>query len=468
MQPVEATERSFWQSLREAVAGTSQDYTEVPLRRAIWLLSVPMVLEMCMESLFGIVDIFWLSKLGKHSMAAVALTESTMMILFAIAMGLSMGTTAIVSRRIGEKKMEEASVAASQSLFAGLAVSLVVSAIGAVFAPDLLALMHADPEVIRVGAGYTRTIYAGSVTIFLLFLLNAVFRGAGDASVAMRSLWLANAVNILLNPLLIFGIGPFPELGVTGSAVGTTIGRGCGVAFQLWMLFHGGGRVALSARHMRIDGEVMRRLIGLSASGAFQYLLPTASWTFMVRFAAEFGSASVAAYGLAIRIVIFVILPSWGLSNAAATLVGQNLGAGKPDRAETAAWRTGLYNTLFLGGVGLIFILFAEPIIRTFTADESVVPIAATALRIFSTGNMFYAYGMVLTQSFNGAGDTRTPTILTVIAYWLTQIPLAWALAFGMKLEQTGVFLAVVFSEGLLALMSIVLFRKGKWKEQKV
>lgn len=465
---VDDQQKSWWKSLVEAVAGTSQDYTEVPLHRAIWLLAVPMVLEMCMESLFGIVDIFWVSKLGKDAMAAVALTESTLTILFGLALGLSMGTTAIVARRIGEKKPEDASAAAAQALFAGLIVSGIVSITGAILAPQILSWMHADANVVRTGLSYSRIIYGGSSTIFLLFLLNAIFRGAGDAHVAMRSLWLANAVNIVLNPLLIFGLGPFPELGVSGSAIGTTIGRGCGVLYQLWMLFTGNGRVALAPRHLKIDGEIMRRLIGLSAGGTVQYLLPTASWTVMVRFAAEFGSAAVAAYGLAIRIIVFLILPSWGLANAAATLVGQNLGAGKPERAETAAWRAGYYNMMFLGSVGLVFLAFAPQIIRTFTQDPSVIEIAVVALRVFCTGNIFYAYGMVLTQAFNGAGDTTTPTMLNVIAYWLVQLPLAWVLSFPVDLHQTGVFLAVVFSEALLALLSIVLFRKGNWKEQVV
>jgi putative MATE family efflux protein len=461
--------QGLWSSLREAVSGShGRDFTKGSIDRAIFMLSVPMVLEMCMESLFGIVDIFFVAKLGKEAMAAAALTESTLTLLFAVAMGLSMGTTAIIARRIGEKNYEDAGVAAAQSLIAGTAISVVIGIVGAWQAPNLLRAMGAEPEVVRVGTTYTRTIYGGSATIFLLFLLNAVFRGSGDAAVAMRSLWLANGINILLNPVLIFGLGPFPELGVAGSAVGTTIGRGCGVLYQLFILFSGNGRVSLRWRDMRLVPEVMRKLIALSLGGMFQYIVPMGSWTFLIRMAASFGTAAVAGYALAVRIIIFLILPSWGMSNAAATLVGQNLGAGEPQRAEASAWRAGFFNMLFLGSVGVGFLIWAPELVALFVSDPEVISVAAAALRIFSAGNVFYAYGMVMTQAFNGAGDTYTPTMINLLCYWVFQIPLAAALAFPLAIGFNGIFYAVPAAEFALAALSIWMFRKGKWKSQKV
>ena len=457
--------KSIWSSLREAIRGSSnRDYTSGSIDRAIFMLSVPMVLEMCMESLFGVVDIFWVAKLGKDAMTAAALTEATLAILFAVAMGLSMGTTAIVARRTGEKRPEEASVAAVQGILAAAAVSVVVGILGLLYAPNILQLMGASPHVVEQGQGFTRTIYGGSASILLLFLLNAVFRGSGDAATAMRSLWLANAINIVLNPLLIFGIGPIPAMGVTGSAVGTTIGRGTGVLYQLFILFRGQGRIKIGAGQFRLDRPVMGRLLKLSLGGLFQYLIPTGSWTALVRMTATFGSASVAGYSLAVRILIFALLPSWGMSNAAATLVGQNLGAGKPDRAEASAWRAGFCNMVFLGIVGALFLIFAPLLVGWFVQDNDVRPVAITALRLFATGNMFYAYGMVLAQSFSGAGDTRTPTYINFCCYWMFQIPLAYVLAFKVGLETAGVLLAVPIAEAALAATSIVLFRRGKWK----
>jgi len=460
---------SLWASLREAIRGSSsRDYTSGSIDRAIFMLSVPMVLEMCMESLFGVVDIFWVAKLGKDAMTAAALTEATLAILFAVAMGLSMGTTAIVARRTGEKRPEEASVAAVQGILAATGVSVVVGILGLLYAPHILELMGASTAVIEQGSGFTRTIYGGSASILLLFLLNAVFRGSGDAATAMRSLWLANAINIVLNPLLIFGIGPFPRLGVTGSALGTTIGRGTGVLFQLFILFRGQGRIKIGAGQFRLDPPVMGRLLKLSLGGLFQYLIPTGSWTALVRMTATFGSASVAGYSLAVRILIFALLPSWGMSNAAATLVGQNLGAGKPDRAEKSAWRAGFCNMIFLGIVGALFLIFAPLLVGWFVYDPEVKGIAINALRLFATGNIFYAYGMVLAQSFSGAGDTRTPTYINFFCYWMFQIPLAYVLAFKVGLETTGVLLAVPIAESALAATSIVLFRRGKWKLKEV
>lgn len=468
-QPQPAGSKSLLRSLFEAIRGSSsRDYTSGSIDRAIFMLSVPMVLEMCMESLFGVVDIFWVAKLGKDAMTAAALTEATLAILFAVAMGLSMGTTAIVARRTGEKRPEEVGVAAVQGILAAVAVSVVVGVLGYLFAAQILELMGASPAVVEQGQSYTRTIYGGTVTIMLLFLLNAVFRGSGDASTAMRSLWLANGINIVLNPLLIFGIGPFPAMGVTGSAMGTNIGRGVGVLFQLFILFQGRGRVKIGAGQLRLDLEVMGRLLKLSLGAFVQYLIPTGSWTALVRMAATFGSGSVAGYSLAVRILIFAVLPSWGMSNAAATLVGQNLGAGKPERAEQSAWRTAFCNMVFLGIVGVLFLVFAPLIVGWFVYDEEVKAVAITGLRLFAAGNIFYAYGMVLAQSFGGAGDTRTPTLINFFCYWMFQIPLAYALAFPLGLKTTGVLLAVPIAESALAAISIVLFRRGTWKLKKV
>lgn len=459
---------SLWSSLREAIMGSSQDFTEGHISRAIVLLAVPMVLEMCMESLFGVVDVFWVSRLGADAVATVGLTETALTLVFVIALGLSMGATALVARRMGEKDEKAAGLVAVQAMIIGLLVAATTAIFGYFFAPNLLRIMGASDNVVKIGSGYTRMILSGSATIFLLFLINAVFRGAGDAAIAMRVLWLANFVNICLNPCLIFGLGPFPRLGVTGSAVGTTIGRGVGVLLQLWVLTSGRGRLVVHASQLKVDLFVMWRLIRLSLNAIFQYLVQMASWIGMVRIIATFGSAATAAYTVAFKVIVFAILPSWGMSNAAATLVGQNLGAGKPSRAETSVWRTGLYNMVFLGSIGLLFVIFAHQIIGLFTTDPVVAPLAVSALRLFSYGNISYSYGMVITAAFNGAGDTATPTSLNLICFWLCQIPLAWALAFHTGLGPNGVYAAVVISDSLLAALGILLFRRGKWKQVKV
>jgi putative MATE family efflux protein len=458
----------IWSSLREAVMGSSQDFTEGSISRAIVLLAVPMVLEMCMESLFGVVDVFWVSRLGADAVATVGLTETALTLIFVIALGLSMGATALVARRMGEKDERAAGLVAVQAILIGLVVSATTAIFGYHFAPNLLHIMGGSDSVVKLGSGYTRMILSGSVTIFLLFLINAVFRGAGDAAIAMRVLWIANIVNICLNPCLIFGLGPFPRLGVTGSAVGTTIGRGIGVLLQLWVLTSGRGRLAVHASQLRADFLIIWRLIRLSLNAMFQYMVQMASWIGMVRIIASFGSDATAAYTVAFKVIIFAILPSWGMSNAAATLVGQNLGAGKPSRAESSVWRTSLYNMLFLGVIGLLFIAFAPQIIALFTSDPMVAPLAVSALRLFSCGNISYSYGMVITAAFNGAGDTATPTVLNLICFWLCQIPLAWALAFHTGLGPNGVYVAVVLSDSLLAALGILLFRRGKWKQVKV
>lgn len=460
--------RSWLADVRVAVAGTEQDFTEGSVPRAITLLAVPMVLEMGMESVFGAVDVFFVSSLGPDAVAAVGVTEALLTILFAIAMGLSLSTTAMVARRIGEKDAEAAAQVAVQSIALGLAIALATGAAGALLAPRLLSAMGAPAAAIEAGAGYTAWMLGGNATILLLFLINAIFRGAGDAAIAMRALWLANLVNIVLDPCLIFGLGPFPELGVTGAAVATNIGRGTGVAYQLYRLSRADARVTVARRHLRLAPEVMWRLLRLSLGGVGQFLIATASWLGLVRILTPFGSAALAGYTIALRIIVVTILPSWGMSNAAATLVGQNLGAGKPERAERSVWLTGLYNMVFLALVAVVFIAFAEPLIRVFSREPEVVAVGADCLRLISYGYVFYAYGMVMVQAFNGAGDTVTPTWINLFCYWLFQIPLAWALARTAGLGPRGVFLAITIAESLIAVVGVLWFRKGRWKTRAV
>jgi len=454
--------------VREAVVGSKQDFTEGPIGPAIFLLAVPMVLEMMMESLFGVVNVFWVAHLGKEATATVGITESLLTMVFAVAMGLSMATTATVARRIGEKDHQGASVAAVQSIILGVVTSIPVGIIAIAFTPEMFRLMGASDGVIGNGTGYARVILGGNIVIMQLFLINAVFRGAGDASIAMRVLWIANVINLVLDPCLIFGLGPFPRLGVTGSSIATTIGRGTGVLFQLWFLFGGRGRVKVDIRSFRLNVEVMTRMVRISLGGMFQFLVATASWLGLVRIVAVFGDEAIAGYTVALRIIIFAILPSWGMSNAAATLVGQNLGAGKPDRAERSVWVTGFANMCFLALVAIIFVTFAEPLIGIFTTDAAVVPYGVSALRFISYGYIFYAYGMVMVQSFNGAGDTNTPTVINLCCYWLFQIPLAYSLAIPFGFGANGVFVAITISESLLAVVAVAIFRRGKWKTQRV
>ena len=454
--------------LREAVGGSTQDFTEGPIGRAIVLLSVPMILEMVMESLFGIVNVFYVARLGAEAIATVGLTESMLTIIFGIAIGLSMATTATVARRTGEKDPEGAAVAAVQSIIIGVLISLPVAVVGILYAPALLRLMGAEAGVVGTGSSYAAIILGGNVCIMLLFLINAIFRGAGDAATAMRSLWLANIVNIILDPCFIFGLGPFPELGVTGSAIATTIGRGTGVAFQLWVLLSGRSRIEVSRKHLRLDLPVLLKLMRISVGGMFQFLVATASWLGLTRIIALFGSAALAGYTLSLRILIFAMLPSWGMSNAAATLVGQNLGAGKPERAERSVRLAGMSNVVFLAVVALVFVIFTERIIGIFTTDAGVIAYGVSSLRIVSYGFIFYGYGMVMVQAFNGAGDTFTPTVINLFCYWLFQIPLAYMLAIHFDLGASGVFMAIPIAESLLTVLAIIFFRRGRWKAQQV
>ncbi len=463
------TQPGLLQSLRDAILGDPhRDFTTGPIGRAITLLAIPMVLEMMMESLFAVVDVFWVAHLGPDAVATVGFTESLLTLLYSVALGLSIATTATVARRIGEKNREAAGEVASQALILGFAIAIVLGISGAIFAPDLLRVMGASTSVIASGTGYTRAIYGGSGTVLLLFLLNGVFRGAGDAAIAMRVLWTANMINIVLNPCLIFGLGPFPKMGVTGSGVGTTIGRGCGVLLQLYFLAGGKSRVTVIAHKIKPSLSLMLQLLRLSVGGTFQYLVGASSWIFLVRMNASFGSAAIAGYTLALRVIMFALLPSWGMASAAATLVGQNLGAGKPDRAEQSVWRAGLYNMYFLGVVAVTFVTFARQIVEIFTTDPQIVPMAASTLRIVAYGYIFYAWGMVISQSFNGAGDTTTPTILNLICFWAWQIPLAWFLAFKAGMGPDGIFTAIAVAQSTLAVASILVFRRGTWKTQRI
>ena len=467
-QHLHAPPLSFWSSVREALRGSHHDYTTGSLNRSILLLAVPMVLEMVLESLFAVVDVFWVGRLGANAVATVGLTESLLALVFAIGLGLALSTTAMVARRIGEKDPEDAAIAGVQAIVLGLAISLVMGIPAGFYAPELLKLMGASPAIVAEGSGYARIALGGCGAIVMLFLNNAIFRGAGDAAIAMRLLWVSNIINLILDPLLIFGIGPFPRMGVTGAALATFTGRSIGVLYQFYRLMKGSERIRVLTRHVRIHMEVMVRLLRVSLTGMLQFAIANASWIFLVRIVALFGPASVAGYTVAIRIVVFFILPAWGLSNAAATLVGQNLGARRPERAEQAVWRTGLYNMLFLGTIGIFFIVFATPVVKVFVDDPAVIPIAALALRTFACGNVGYAYGMVMLQAFNGAGDTFTPTLVNFFGFWVLELPLAWVLAVSMRVRAEGAFLAIVVAECSMAVAGIVLFRRGRWKKQQI
>jgi MATE family, multidrug efflux pump len=461
-------EKGLWSSAGDALRGSHQDYTTGNLNRAIFLLAVPMVLEMVLESLFAIVDVFWVGRLGANAVATVGLTESMLALVFAVGMGLSLSTTAMVARRIGEKDPEDAAISGMQAIILGLLVSLIMGIPAGIYAPRLLALMGASPAIVASGSGYARIALGGCGAIIMLFLNNAIFRGAGDAAIAMRLLWVSNIINLVLDPCLIFGIGPFPHLGVTGAAAATFTGRSIGVLYQFYRLLKGTERIHVLLRHVRVNFEVLWRLLRVSFTGILQFTIANASWIGLVRIISLFGSAAVAGYTIAIRIFVFFILPSWGLSNAAATLVGQNLGARHPDRAEKAVWRTGFYNMLFLGSIGVFFIIFATPCVRLFTNDPQVVPLAAGALRTLSCGNIAYAYGMVMLQAFNGAGDTITPTIVNFFGFWVMELPLAYWLSTRTALHSQGAFLSIVLAEAAIAGSSMILFRRGRWKTQRI
>jgi len=465
---VSPSSQSWWSNIREALRGSQRDYTQGPIGTAIIILAIPMVLEMIMESVFALVDIFFVIKLGADAAATVGLTEAIITLIYAIAMGLSIGAAATVARRIGEQDRDGAAHAAAQSLLVGLAVALVLGISGVLFAPRLLALLGGSPGVISGGTNYARIMLGGNLVIVMLYLINAIFRGAGDAAIAMRVLWLANGINILLGPCLIFGVGPFPKLGVTGAAIATTIGRGIGALYAFSRLIGRGSRVEIRLSHFKLDLKVMARLVKLSASGTFQVLVGMASWIGLMVIVSRFGSNAVAGYTVGIRVVVFALLPSFGMSNAAATMVGQALGAGDPERAERSVWLAGRYNVYFLGVVGLLFFAFAPSLIGFFTEDPGIVPYGISCLRIVSCGFVFYAYGMVLTGSFNGAGDTWTPTKINLFVFWLWEIPMAYVLAIHFGMGPSGVFWAITIAFSSLAVISAVLFKRGRWRTRSV
>ncbi|GAB3273778.1 MATE family efflux transporter [Larkinella harenae] len=458
----------FFRLLMAALRGSEGHYTSGSINRAIFMLSVPMVLEMVMESLFAIVDVFFVARISTEAVATVGLTESVLTVVYSIAIGLSTAATALVSRRVGEGNAREAGKSVAQVILVSLAIAVTVGIPGAVFANDILRLMGADEHLIANGSGFTRLIFASSPAIVLLYTLSGCLRGAGEASTAMRSLWIANGFNIVLCPLFIFGWGPIPEMGVIGSAVATTIGRSAGAFYQLRKLMRNGRSVKVDRADFLPDTAIIRNLLSIAAGGTAQFLVGSASWVFLTRILSTFGSDVVAGYTIAIRIMIFTIMPSWGMANAAATLVGQNLGAQKPDRAETSAWRAAFCNMVFLLTVGIVFYIGSAEIVGFFNRDPKVVDIAVQCLRIFCLGYVFFAYGMVISQALNGAGDTRTPTLINVVCFWLIEIPLAYLLANTLGWGPEGVFWSVAFSESLLAVIAVLVFRRGRWKLVRV
>ena len=466
--PETTAEVGFWRSVRQALRGEQFDYTAVTLNRAVLLLAVPMVMEMIMESLFAVVDVFWVSRLGKEAIAVVGLTESVMTLIYAVAFGISFSATAVVSRRIGEKNPELAARAAGQILMLGVTLAAGLGVVAGFFATDILRLMGADESIVARGSGYARMMFGGNVTVFMIFLINAIFRGAGDAVIAMRTLWLANGLNILLGPCFIFGLGPLPELGVLGAAIATNIGRGTGVLYQLWHLTGRPGRVRLRLTHLTPDLRILLGVLKTSGNGIAQLLISTTSWVGLFKILALFGSPVLAGYTIAFRVVIFALMPAWGLANAGATLVGQNLGAGKPERAEAAVKIALRFNMFFLGLVGAIFVIFSRQLIGLFTTDPDVFAHGVRVLWIVSLAFPIYAAGMCLEATFNGSGDTWTPTRLNFFCFWLGQVPLAWVLAVPIGLGPLGVYIAIPVSFSVLTFWSAVLFRRGKWKLQKV
>lgn len=453
---------------RQAVAGSEQDYTVGSIRKAVFLLAIPMIMEMMMESVFAVVDIFFVGKLGNEAVATVGLTESVLSLVYSVAIGLSMAATALVARRVGEKNFSEAAHAGMQTILFSLVLSAVIAVAGITSASSVLHLMGASDKMIADNIAYTRIVFGGNVVIMLLFLINGIFRGAGDASIAMRSLWIGNIANIILCPLLIYGYGPIPGFGLKGAAIATTLGRGMGVLYQLYRLFIRKGLLSFYLHQLKPHKELLTQIVKIGSTGTIQFLVSSASWIFLARLMAGFHEAAMAGYQIAIRLLIFFLLPAWGLSNAAATLTGQNLGAGKPDRAEKSVWTTTLYNVIFMLSVSGFFFLFGEPVVNFMNSDVHARAYALQALRIISTGYVFFGVGMVMLTAFNGAGDTRTPTIVNLVGFWLFQIPLAWVLSKYYIKEPKAIFIAIVISQFVTALLSLYLFKKGRWKTVKV
>jgi putative MATE family efflux protein len=459
---------STWQALKDAIRGSEADYTKIDLKRAIFLLAVPMILELIMESTFAVVDIYFVSQLGASATATVGLTETYLFLLYSLAMGLAMAVTAIIARRIGEQKKEDAGTAAIQSIFLGLLCSIPFTIAGIFFAQELLTLMGADAWSIEHGYGYTQWMLGGNIVIVLLFVINAIYRGAGDAAIAMRVLWIANGINILLDPLLIFGWGPIPGFGIEGAAMATTIGRGTGVLIQMWTLFKGGKHIRVKLSQLYWDGKTILNIVRTSLGGVGQMIVAMTSWIFLMRILADVGSEAVAGSTIAIRIMMFTLMPAWGLSNAAATLVGQNLGAGNPERAESSVWKIGFYNMIFLVLVSVVYFIYNESLMSIFTDDARVIAIGAEWLQILSYSYFVYGWWMVSSQAFNGAGDTKTPTKINLVFFWLIQIPLSYFLAITQGWQQSGVFWGVFISETSVGLFTLWLFSRGGWKTVKV
>lgn len=456
---------SFFRLLKQAIRGGEENFTEGSIDRAIFLLSVPMVLEMLMESLFAVVDIFFVSRLGDNdAIATIGLTESVLTIIYSLAMGISMGATAMVARRVGEKDVPAAQVAAAQAIYIGVGLSLIISVVGVFFATDILHLMGASDSLIANNSGYTRLMLCGNITIVMLFIINGIFRGAGNAAIAMRSLIISNSLNIALAPVFILVL----KMGVQGAAVATMIGRGTGVIYQVYHLTKGKGLIRLNVSNLAVRWDIIWRLIKVSAGGTGQFIIASASWIFLVRIISTFGSAALAGYTIGIRVIVFAIMPAWGMANAAATLVGQNLGAGLPERAEKSVYRSAFLNMIFLGIVTIVFYTLAGPIVGIYTDDPAVLQSGMQCLQIVSLGYVFYAYGMVIIQSFNGAGDTLTPTILNVFGFWLFQIPFAYLMAIELDFRTTGAYIAIVSAESAMAIAAIIIFRRGKWKNVKI
>lgn len=460
--------KNFWENLLDAIKGTESDYTSISIRKAIFLLAIPMILELIMESTFAVVDIYFVGKLGASAIATVGLTETYLFILYSVAMGLATAVTAIIARRTGEKKTNESAVAASQSIILGLIAAIPLTIGGLFYSKELLMLMGADTWSIANGYHYTKWMLGGNVVIVLLFVINAIFRGAGDAAIAMRILWIANIFNMILDPILIFGWGPIPAFGIEGAAIATNIGRAVGVIIQFWVLYHGGKHIQVKISQMYVDVKVMFNIIKTSLGGIGQMFIAMTSWIFLLRILAEMGAETVAGSTIAIRIMMFTMMPAWGLSNAAATLVGQNLGANEPDRAESSVWKIGNYNMIFLVGVSIIYFFFNEDLMRLFTQDQRVIEVGAKWLKIVSYGYFIYGWWMVSVQAFNGAGDTKTPTKINLVFFWFFQIPLSYGLSIILNWRESGVFWGMFISEISVGLFTLWLFTKGKWKNIKV
>lgn len=468
MQSNKISLKQFIQYFKIAVTGKEQDFTSGSIRRAVFMLSIPMILEMLMESIFALVDIMYVSQVSVNAVATIGLTESVITLVYAVAIGLSMAATAIVARRVGEKDIKGASNAAVQVIFLGVFVAAIISVIGIIYPKEILGLMGGEPDLIEEGYGYTQVLLGGNVTIMLLFLINAVFRGAGDASVAMWTLILSNGLNIILDPMFIFGFGPIPAFGVEGAAIATTIGRGTAVLFQLGILFFGYSKIKIAVKDLVLQVGVMLNLIKVSLGGIGQFLIGTSSWVFLMRIMSEFGSEVLAGYTIAIRVMMFTLMPAWGMSNAAATLVGQNLGAQKPERAEQSVWKTGKYSAIFMGIVSVVYLVFAPQIIVLFNATPDVVKYGSLCLRVIAAGYIFYGYGMVVINAFNGAGDTKTPTYINFVCFWLLQLPFAYVMAITLNFGPSGVFWAITLAEVLIAIIAIIWFKKGNWKKVEV